>query len=340
MLRRFIVPLLLGVAALGALSAASDRQVRLPHGANSTDDASVRADLIPLSAQVEGQVAKVLVRDHQRVTAGQVIAQIEPAEYEARVRQAEALVQRSQAQLQAVRRRREAAGASVAAAAAFVEGAKVALARSEREDERQGALSKDGLTSEQERERAGFDAASSQADLRRRSAEHRRAAVEPALLDAEAQQITAELAAHEAELAEAKLKLAYTTITAPIDGVVGERQVRAGQLVRPGTQLITVVQVDEVWVTANFKEQQLAALAVGAPVQVFIDAFPDVRLTGQVESVAPASGAQFSLLPPDNATGNFTKIVQRVPVKIAVNVPEALRGRLLPGMSATVAAEP
>jgi membrane fusion protein (multidrug efflux system) len=340
MLRRFLVPSLLALAAIGALSAAGDRQVRMPHGEDATDDAFVRADLTPLSAQVEGQVVKVLVQDHQRVAAGQVIAQIDPAEYEARVQEAEARVQGVHAQLETLKRRGEVARANVTASSAYVDVARAAVERSSREATRQASLSKDGLTSEQEHERASFDAAGTEADLRRRVAEQRRAQVELGLLDAERQQLAADLAVREAELAQAKLKLGYTTITAPADGVVGERQVRVGQLVRPGTQIITLVQVDDIWVTANFKERQLGPLTVGTRVEVVVDAFPERRFTGHVDSIAPASGAQFSLLPPDNATGNFTKIVQRVPVKIALDVPEELKGRLLPGMSAVVARVP
>jgi membrane fusion protein (multidrug efflux system) len=314
--------------------------VRLPSGDASTDDAFVRADLTPLSAQVEGRVSQVLVGDHQRVKQGDVLARIDPAEYEARVQEAEAHVHATWARFELLSRRRELAEATISASKAVVDVARAAVDRSALEAARQTALSRDGLSSQQDHERATYDAAGTGAELRRRTAEQRKAQVELGLLDAETLQLAAELAANEAALAEAKLKLDYTTITAPAAGVVGERQVRVGQLVRPGTLVITLVQVDDVWVTANFKERQLGPLALGAPVRVTVDAYPDVVLEGRVDSLAPASGAQFSLLPPDNATGNFTKVVQRVPVKVTLDVPQALRGRLLPGMSAVVTVTP
>ena len=153
------------------------------------------------------------------------------------------------------------------------------------------------------------------------------------VLDTQELQLRADLKSKQAVLALARITLGYTRIVSPVDGMVGERGVRAGQYVRPGVQVISVVPLDTVWVVANFKETQLTRVAIGQPASITVDTFPGVVVTGHVDSISPASGSQFSLLPPDNATGNFTKVVQRIPVKIVLDRGHPLSGRLLPGMS-------
>jgi membrane fusion protein (multidrug efflux system) len=154
-----------------------------------------------------------------------------------------------------------------------------------------------------------------------------------AVLDTQELQLRADLKSRQAVLALARITLGYTRIVSPVDGMVGERGVRTGQYVRPGMQVISVVPLDTVWVVANFKETQLTRVAIGQPASITVDTFPGVVVTGHVDSISPASGSQFSLLPPDNATGNFTKVVQRIPVKIVLDRGHPLFGRLLPGMS-------
>jgi membrane fusion protein (multidrug efflux system) len=154
-----------------------------------------------------------------------------------------------------------------------------------------------------------------------------------AVLDTQELQLRADLKSKQAVLALARITLGYTRIVSPVDGMVGERGVRTGQYVRPGMQVISVVPLDTVWVVANYKETQLTRVAIGQPASITVDTFPGVVVTGHVDSISPASGSQFSLLPPDNATGNFTKVVQRIPVKIVLDRGHPLFGRLLPGMS-------
>jgi membrane fusion protein (multidrug efflux system) len=154
-----------------------------------------------------------------------------------------------------------------------------------------------------------------------------------AVLDTQELQLRADLKSKQAVLALARITLGYTRIVSPVDGMVGERGVRTGQYVRPGVQVISVVPLDTVWVVGNFKETQLTRVAIGQPASITVDTFPGVVVTGHVDSISPASGSQFSLLPPDNATGNFTKVVQRIPVKIVLDRGHPLLGRLLPGMS-------
>jgi membrane fusion protein (multidrug efflux system) len=159
------------------------------------------------------------------------------------------------------------------------------------------------------------------------------------MLSAQIAQAEADVLAARAAVETQKLQLSYTQIIAPADGMVGERQVRVGQLVRPGTPCITMVDIDGVWVTANFKERQLTHARRGQRARVWVDTFPGVEIPARIDELAPASGAQFSMLPPDNATGNFTKIVQRIPVKLLLDVPPRLRGLVRPGMSAVVELE-
>lgn len=337
--RRLLTPLILSLALLTAWSAAGDRLVHLPRWAQATDDAYVRADLTPLAARVEGHVLTVRVKDHQRVHRGELLVELDPAEYAARVQEAEAHVASARATLQALTPRAVALKATVAAAGAAIEESQAQLEQRTLEAARQQTLAAQQLTTGQDVERATADASRSSAELRRRTAERQKAEAEVAMLGAQVLEAQAQLAAREAQLTEARLQLEYTRIVAPADGVVGERGVHVGQLVRAGAPVITLVELDTVWVTANFKENQLSTLQPGHHVRVTIDTFPGVELLGTVDSFSPASGSQFSALPQDNATGNFTKIVQRVPVKVTLDVPEVLRGRLLPGMSAIVSIE-
>ncbi|AKU95513.1 Multidrug resistance protein A [Labilithrix luteola] len=326
-------------AGLAAAAAQSDRKMAFPINEGATDDAFVRADITPLSSRVEGHVLRVLVQDNERVRAGQLLVEIDPADFEAKVREGEARVAAAQALLESNRTKQLVQRNSVAAASAAVDATSAGMQRAELEAQRHDRLSSGGLVSAQDHERATYDALRARAELRQRGSERDRSTAEQVYLDAERRRLEAELSAANAMLDLARIQLGYTRIVAPANGVVGERGVRVGQLVRPGSQIIHLVAIDDVWVTANFKERQVGVLQPGTPVRVTIDTFPGVEIPGVVDSLSPASGAQLSLLPPDNATGNFTKIVQRIPVKIALRPPRELAGRLIPGMSAVVSIE-
>jgi membrane fusion protein (multidrug efflux system) len=182
-------------------------------------------------------------------------------------------------------------------------------------------------------EQAFADAKRFEAELARDQADLQGQHQQMAVLDTQESQLQADAKAKRAALDLAKITLGYTEIVAPVDGMVGERGVRAGQYVHAGTQIISAIPLNNVWVIANYKETQLTHVAIGQKAQISIDTFPGVVVTGRVDSIAPASGSQFSLLPPDNATGNFTKVVQRVPVKLLLDPENPLAGRLRPGMS-------
>jgi membrane fusion protein (multidrug efflux system) len=327
-----------------------------------TNDAFVRGDLTPLSTKVPGLVREVYVGDYQQVHKGDVLIQLEDEDYKAQLAQAEATVEaakaaiennRRQSSLQDSRIERAAAGidqanSQIAAAQGGKKAVQADVLRTQAERTRQEALLKTNSATHQkveaaiaDEERFAAQAFSREADLTQaRTLLHsNELAVEAerrskAVLESQGMQLLADLHAKQAGLAVAQVNLGYTKILAPADGTVGERQVRPGQLVSPGTQVITFVENTR-WVQANFRETQLTNIRIGDTAEIRIDVYPGQVIQGRVLQIAPASGSQFALLPPDNATGNFTKIVQRVPVKIGLD-DSALTSQLRPGLSVVV----
>jgi membrane fusion protein (multidrug efflux system) len=299
----------------------------------TTDDAYVKGDLTPLSAKVEGYIRGVHVNDFQKVKAGELLVEIEDDDYRARVAQAEADVVGAEAMIENLKAHKTQQHTQIAQAEEEIRATQADVERTKLEAERQRALLATTFGTRQRVEQADADAKRFQARLGENQAALDNQRREMAVLDTQESQLRADLKAKQAQLALARITLGYTRIAAPVDGTVSERDVRAGQYVRPGTQVISVVPLDTVWVLANYKETQLTRVTVGQHASVTIDTFPGVVITGRVDSISPASGSQFTLLPPDNATGNFTKVVQRIPVKIVLDHGHALMGRLRPGMS-------
>jgi membrane fusion protein (multidrug efflux system) len=299
----------------------------------TTNDAYVRAELTKLSSRVAGEVLKVAVTDFQHVRAGDLLVQIDPADYEAQVAQAEANVEGAQAALDNLGNQIELQYATIAQAQASQVAASAADVEARQEQERQQSLSQTEAGTRQRLEQATAAYAKAEADLRASRAVIAAQQHQLEVLQGTKKQRAAEIAAAKAQLAAAKLKLGYTRITAPFDGVVSERQVQPGDYVNIGSNLIDVVPLPHVYVIANYKETQLTNVLPGQPAEVTVDSFPGQTLQGRVERIAPASGSQFALLPPDNATGNFTKVVQRIPVRIAFDDNQPLLDRLRPGMS-------
>ena len=326
-----------------------------------TDDAYVRGDLTPLSTKVAGIVRNVDVSDYQQVHKGDLLVQLEDNDYQAEVAQASAAVEAARAAIENNRRQRELqdariqkalagideARAQIAAAQAGKDAADASLVRARSERNRQEGLYQTHSTTQQNVEQAvaaegslAGQYASSNAELSEartalRSSELAAEAErrEKSVLESQDMQLAADLHAKEAGLDAAQVNLGYTKIFAPADGSVGERQVRPGQLVSPGTEVIPFVD-RTVWVQANYKETQLTNVRIGDAAEVRVDQYPGQVIHGKVIEIAPASGSQFSLLPPDNATGNYTKVVQRIPVKIALDDGELTR-ELRPGLSVT-----
>lgn len=299
----------------------------------TTNDAYVRAELTRLASRVSGEVLTVGVTDFQRVKAGDLLIQIDPADYEAQVAQSAAAVAAAQAALDNLANQVELQYATIAQAQAARLSAEALEVEAQQEQERQQSLSQTESGTRQRYEQAVAGYAKAQADVRASRAVIAAQQHQLEVLQGTKKQRAADVEAAKAALASAKLKLGYTRISAPFDGVVGERQVQPGDYVNIGTNLINVVPLPKVYVIANYKETQLTHVAPGQPVEINVDSFPREKLRGRVERIAPATGAQVALLPPDNATGNFTKVVQRIPVRIQLDDGQPLAARLVPGMS-------
>jgi len=327
-----------------------------------TDDAYVRGDLTPLSTKVPGIVRDVKVSDFQEVHQGEPLVELEDDDYKAQVAQATAAVEASKAAIVDNQRERELqdtriaqalagidqANAQIAAAQAGEAAVQADVVRTQAERKRQEALLQTHSTTQQAVEQAVADEQRFSAELASRKADLEQAktllrsselGVEAqrnakAVLESQDQQLIADLHAKEAGLLVAQVNLGYTKIDAPGDGTVGERQVLPGQLVSPGTQVISFVSKIK-WVQANYLETQLTNMKVGDPAEIRIDEYPGKVFRGRVIEIAPASGSQFALLPPDNATGNYTKVVQRIPVKIAFD-DSGVATSLRPGLSVVV----
>jgi len=299
----------------------------------TTNDAYVRAELTRLSSRVAGEILTVAVNDFQRVKAGDLLTQIDPADYQAQVAQAEASVAAAQAALDNLNNQVELQYATIAQAEAQQVSAAAQEVEARQEQERQQSLSQTESGTRQRFEQATAALAKAQADVRASRAVIAAQRHQLEVLAGTKKQRSADVLGAQAALASARLKLGYTKIVAPFDGVVGERQVQPGDYVNIGSNLINVVPLPNVYVIANYKETQLTRVQPGQSVDIAVDSFPSERLRGRVERVSPASGSQFALLPPDNATGNFTKVVQRIPVRISLDKNQPLLERLLPGMS-------
>jgi membrane fusion protein, multidrug efflux system len=299
----------------------------------STDDAYVKADNTTISPKVSGYLDRVLVGDNQRVRAGQILARIDDRDYTAALDQAKADVVAANAAITSKRAQLEVQQAVIDAAKATigVDDANVMFAA--QENKRYTDLATTGYGSVQNAQQAQSRIAGAQATVQRDTANLASALKQVDLLKAEIAQATAALARADALEHQAELNFGYTTIVAPIDGVVGNRTLRLDQFVQAGTQLMSVVPVASAYVIANYKETQLTDVHEGQAVEIAVDMFPGQIVHGHVDSLAPASGQEFALLPPDNATGNFTKVVQRIPVKIALDDGDHSLIALRPGMS-------
>jgi membrane fusion protein (multidrug efflux system) len=324
-----------------------------------TDDAFVRGDVTPLSTKVAGIVKEVKVSDYQQVQKGDLLVALEDDDYSAQVAQAAAAVEAAKAAIENNRRQRDLqdariqralagvdqANAEINAAESGEEAVRADVVRTQKERKRQEALLLTSSSTQQKVEQVVADEQRFAAQLSAREADlaQAKAALQSnertaeaerrtkAVLESQDLQLIADLHAKEAALAVAKVNLGYTRIAAPENGSVGERQVRVGQLVSPGTQVIAFVN-DTKWVQANYRETQLTNMKVGDPAELRIDTYPGKVFSGRVIEIAPASGSQFALLPPDNATGNYTKVVQRIPVKISFDDANAAMA-LRPGLS-------
>ncbi|MGH7085671.1 MAG: HlyD family secretion protein [Acetobacteraceae bacterium] len=328
---------LLGAAALIALAAVGGGGYRWWEATKflvSTDDAYLQSDSVSVSPQVAGTISALEVTDNQPVRAGEVLAQIDDRPFRAALSKARADVASAKARLSDVGAEIAKQVANVAGSRAEVAADDAALGFAAADAKRYARLRSTGFGTAQAAERSAATLAESEARLTGAKAALAASARQIGVLGAERSMAEAGLKAARAEQETAALDLSYTVIRAPFAGVVGDKGVRLGAYVSPGTPLMQVVPMGrKIYVTANFKETEVGRMAPGEPVTLAVDSFPGHVFKGSVESLAPGSGSEFALLPPENATGNFTKIVQRVPVKIALAADDPLAGRLRPGLS-------
>lgn len=302
----------------------------------TTDDAYVAADITQIAAKVSGYVATMDVQANQRITAGDIIARIDDGDYRLAVRTARNKLDSQNATIARIERQIAAARAGVGQAQAQVESARASLTRASADFERQSSLtaSRVGSAAQLDAARAARDTAA--AAVRSADATLNQSQANVAVY--EAQKVEAENARAELETAidKAERDLSFTVIRAPVDGTIGARAVEVGAYVQPGTRITALIADGGLHIDANFKETQIDGIHPDSPVEIMVDAYPDRALEGRVVSLSPATGATFSLLPPENATGNFTKIVQRVPVRVAVSDKDVADGLLRAGLSVLV----
>jgi membrane fusion protein (multidrug efflux system) len=298
----------------------------------TTDDAYVKADYTTVAPKVAGYIGAVLVQDNQPVTSGEALARIDDRDFRTALAQANAEVDAAAAAVRNLDAQIGLQQSLIAQAEAAVEVSQSALTFADADADRYRDLVKTGSGTVQRAQQTESTRGQAVAQLQRDKAGQLAAQKKVSVLTTEREQARAQLDRSKALANQAELNLGYTTIRAPVDGTVGARSLRLGQFVSAGTQLMAVVPLQATYIVANFKETQLTFVRDGQPVTVRVDSFPDLRLKGHVDSVSPASGLEFALLPPDNATGNFTKIVQRIPVKIALDDAN-MAGLLRAGMS-------
>jgi membrane fusion protein, multidrug efflux system len=330
--------LIAGGAALGVLAILTlgIRWYAVSRFIQSTDDAFVGGDITVLAPKVPGFIATVAVTDNQQVRAGDLLVRLDDRDFKAALQRAQAAVAAQQAHLANLAATLHLQQALIAEARASITAADAEVQRSRDDQTRFARLAQRGAASIQSSQKADSDYIQAQALSARARAGLDAAQRQSDVIDTERQQTQAQLAQAIADRDLAELNLRYTELRAPVDGVVANRSARVGAYAAVGTQLLSVVPAQGLWVDANFKEDQLAHMRPGQSVNIHADVLPGVTFRGQVASLSPATGAQFSVLPAENATGNFTRIVQRVPVRIALLGDASRLGQLRPGLSVQV----
>ncbi len=331
--------ILLGVVVLAVLAFGAQwghRWWTVSRFVVSTDDAYVRAEVSTIATKIGGYVAAIGVRNGDVVRAGDVIARIDEGDYALAVEAARNRVATQRATIDRLARQVDAARAAADQAAGQISGARADAARATADFNRYAALAERDFASRSrlDQARADREKAIAAVNWTEAALTSARANVDVAAAQTiEAEKVLAEL---RTALARADRDREFTLIRAPFDGVIGNKAVQAGDFVQPAARIVALVPLDRIWIEANFKETQITRLKPGQVVEIAVDALPDRLFTGRIESFSPASGAVFSLLPPENATGNFTKIVQRVPLRISVPAEVAAAGLLRPGLSVVV----
>ena len=301
-----------------------------------TDNAYVQGDITPVSSRLSAQVIEVLVDDNQEVVPGDLLVRLDARDFEIALAEANANLATRRAEQQQAQSRLIQQDSLIAAASANVDASQAEQRRVELDIKRITPLRQSGYASEEQLSNYRAQLEVTRAQVSKAQADLQTQRLAKDTLAADIARLGAQIQAAEAAVRQAQLDLERTEIRAPIAGRVGQRNVRIGQNVSPGSNLLAVVPDAELWIKANFKETQISRMHEGLKAELVFDTFPDQPVSGTLQSLFPASGAQFSLLPPDNATGNFTKVVQRIPVKLVVDENSPLAGLIRPGMSVHV----
>ena len=302
----------------------------------STDNAYVQGDITRVASQLGARIESVAVRDNQRVARGDLLVTLEAEDFRLALERAQASLATREAELAQARSRAAQQSSLIQASEAEVASAQASLARVRLDLKRATTLRKPGYVSEERVTSLAADEHVAVSQLNKAAADLRAQRQQVHTLEAEIASLEAQLQTARSDIAQAELNLARTRILAPGAGLVGQRTARAGQVVEPGTHLLALVPEQDLWVQANFKETQIGKMRPGQSAELVFDSFPDMPIEARVDSLFAASGAQFSLLPPDNATGNFTKVVQRIPVRLSIPADNPLAGLIRPGMSVLV----
>jgi membrane fusion protein (multidrug efflux system) len=301
-----------------------------------TNNAYVQGEITRVSSQLGARIDKILVQDNQHVTQGELLAVLDATDFQIALERAKANLATREAELLQARSKLQQQASLIAASAAQVEASSANLGRTQLDLNRAQALRKPGYVSEERVTSLSADSHVAKSNLSKSQADLQAQRQQVATLEAEIARLEAQVATARSDIAQAELNLSRTQIHAPISGLVGQRSARSGQVVQAGAYLLSLVPDEDIWVQANFKETQIGKMTPGQKAELIFDSFPDTPIEANVESLFAASGAQFSLLPPDNATGNFTKVVQRIPVKLTFAANNPLHGRIRPGMSVEV----
>ncbi|RJG13816.1 HlyD family secretion protein [Pseudomonas cavernicola] len=302
----------------------------------STDNAYVQGEITRISSQLSARIEKVLVQDNQHVQKGELLAVLEADDFRLAVERAHANLATREAELAQAQSKLTQQASMIASSQADVSATQATLGRTQIDLSRAQTLRKPGYVSEERVTTLAADSRVARSQVSKAEADLQAQRQQISSLNAEIKRLDAQIANARAELTQAELNLSRTEIRAPISGLVGQRASRTGQYVQIGAYLMSLVPDEDIWIQANFKETQIGPMLAGQKAELVFDAYPDTPIDGTVESLFAASGAQFSLLPPDNATGNFTKVVQRIPVKLTFAADNLLKGKIRPGMSVTV----
>jgi membrane fusion protein (multidrug efflux system) len=330
-----VLPIILGIVLVGGIIFGVKEYIYYGKHVD-TDDAQIDGDISPVVTRVGGYVDSIYFQENTHVNKGQILVKIDDRDYKVKLEQAQAAQVGASAGINVNESQIYANTANSAVAKAGVESAQARLDKVNKDYARYANLIKDGSITQQQFDQAKSDLEVAQANLRAAKDQYKAAQEQVGTTRSQLQVTHTGVTQKQVDIDYAKLQLSYTTIKAPANGITSKKNVQLGQLVQAGQTLFSIVNDSSLFITANFKETQLDKITDGKKVNIEVDAFPELKLQGTVYNFAPATGAKFSLLPPDNATGNYVKVVQRIPVKIKINASKEVMEKLRPGMSVSV----